>query len=97
MFVRDGFAGQPDINSVKAPKKLPMHGDIIMFNGKRCVVSITGCNGSYCRDPKTGRAINVAQGTDGFLRDIDDPQALEFRASWRNDIQILVRLHPQMF
>ena len=93
----NGLIGQPDISKASTHNKDAMDGDIILFNGKRCRVSLLGHQGTYCSDPDTGRAINVAQGNGGYLQDIDNPNSAPFNAVWSNKTEILVRRYPHLF
>ena len=79
-----------------------MDGDIIEFNGMQCQATIMGGQGTYImciikNDPKTGECINVAQGNEGYLYNINKPGSAAFRAAWGDTVKIIKRRRPYLF
>lgn len=71
----------------------PRHGDIIMFDGYRCVVSIRGID---YRTMWTHRYENITKSDRGFLLNIDIPNSVPQRAIWGNEAQIVSRKFPSL-
>ncbi len=91
-----GRTSHPSLKTCRVWSQLVMHGDIIEFNGMECEVAIQGGEGTYCRD-ESGYAVNIAQGNEGFLRDVNKEGATQFRAQWSDRTRVIRRKHPHLF